>query len=140
MALSTAQKRGIANGVSRGAQTPARCVRVHAIGEHKSLASRVAPALLASVIALSSGFTTIDAAFAPPARADGEENLSPLERRRALLRAAREKAEAASSATKEAEAEPKAEPEPEPEAPKTDFAGAAPAHGGRCAATASPRS
>lgn len=38
-----------------------------------SLVDRVAPSMLAALVTLSTGFTTFDASFAPPARADEEE-------------------------------------------------------------------
>jgi hypothetical protein len=36
---------------------------------------RLAPTMLAGLVSLSAGFTAFDASFAPPARADSEEEV-----------------------------------------------------------------
>lgn len=39
------------------------------------LMDRLAPTMLAGLVSLSAGFTAFDASFAPPARADSEEEV-----------------------------------------------------------------
>lgn len=94
--------------------------------EQVSFTERLAPSVLAAIMAVS-GATAIDAVYAPVARADDEETMSPyqkrqaeLEKRRELLREAREKAAARASGADESEAAPA--PAPAAAARSSDFA------------------
>lgn len=107
----------------RAARAP---VAVHATKQEASVMERLAPALLAGVVA----FTGVSATYAPIARADDEEFMSPyqkrqaeMERRRELLREARERAAARASGVEveEPAAAPAAPATPAPAKPSTDF-------------------
>jgi hypothetical protein len=104
---------------------------VHASKLEASIVEKLAPAMLAGIMA----FTGVSATYAPVARADDEEFMTPyqkrqaeMERRRELLREARERAAARASGA-EIDETPAivetAKPEPakvEPPAPSSEFA------------------